>query len=291
MVDSKEAYKLGIYEGVITGVGNIFLFGIKLWAGIVSSSVALIADAWHTLTDTLSSFIVFLGMKFASKPADKEHPFGHGRVEIVASFIISLLLILVGIHFVITSIEKLDNEEEASFGAAAIVITIISLIVKEIMARYAFRIARKTNITSIEADGWHHRSDAISSAIILIGILFKNYIWWIDGALGIMVSLIIFYSAYYLLKKNINDFLGKKPNPELIMEIERIAKEIYPDNLRMHHFHLHNYGLHNEMTFHIVLPKEMNLSEAGDITQKLFVEIKRKLNSLPTIHIDTKSKY
>ena len=290
-MDAGKAYSLGIREGLITGIGNVALFAIKLWAGIVSSSVALVADAWHTLTDTLSSLIVFLGMKYASRPPDREHPFGHGRAEIIASFIISVLLILVGIHFVETSIEKISSRERASFGTVAIVVTIVSLIVKELMAQYAFWVARKTNISSIKADGWHHRSDAISSLVILVGILLEKQIWWIDGVLGLMVSGIIFYSALFILRKNINDFLGAEPNEEQIQEIKRIATNIYPEGLRLHHFHIHKYGLHNEMTFHIVLPGEMKLSEAGIITRKLFTAIKEELDILATIHIDTESKY
>ena len=96
-------YKMGIQEGLITGLGNIVLFVFKLWAGIVSGSVALIADAWHTLTDTVSSLIVIAGMKVASKPPDKEHPFGHGRAEFISSLIIGILLILIGMHFISVS--------------------------------------------------------------------------------------------------------------------------------------------------------------------------------------------
>jgi len=282
---------MGMLEGLVTGIGNIILFGLKLWAGMVSGSVALIADAWHTLTDTVSSLIVIVGMNIASKPPDREHPFGHGRAEFISSLIIGILLILIGVHFVSVSIEKLQNREEANFGLIAIVVTIISMLVKEAMAQYAFWVARRINAESIKADGWHHRSDAISSAIILIGIFLEKYAWWIDAALGILVSVIIFYTAWVILKNTINTLLGVKPEIETINKIKEITANVYAGDLRLHHFHIHNYGFHNEMTFHIVLPKQMELNEASQITRRLFEEIKQQMNILATIHIDTESKY
>ena len=291
MDNQNEKYLNGIKEGWISGIANILLFGIKLWAGIVSGSIALIADAWHTLSDTISSALIIIGLKWASRPADKEHPFGHGRIEIIVSLVIGILLTLVGFHFISASVVKLENTESANFGIIAIVVTVISLIVKEALAQYAIKIGKKTGVESIKADGWHHRSDAFSSGIILIGIVIQKYIWWIDGLLGIFVAIVIFYSAYVIIFKTIQVLLGQEPKPEQINEIHEIATKIYSGNLRLHHFHIHNYGFHHEMTFHIVLPAEMSLREANKITQKLFAEIKEKMNILATIHIDTKSKY
>jgi len=284
-------YKLGIVEGWVSGVANIVLFVLKLWVGMLSGSIALIADAWHTLTDTISSIIVILGMKISAKPADNEHPYGHGRAEVIASLIIGILLVLIGIHFIMAAYEKLQTHEFTQFGTAAIIVTIISLVVKEGLAQYAFYLWRKTKIESIKADGWHHRSDAISSFVILIGIFLGKYIWWIDGVLAILVAFVILYVAFNIFKKAVNILLGEKPDPELINEIVKIGGNVYPAGLRMHHFHVHNYGLHNEMTFHIVLPGAMTMTEASEITHRLFNEIKFKNNILATIHIDTESKY
>jgi len=284
-------YRAGIVEGWVSGLGNIVLFGLKLWAGIMSGSIALIADAWHSLSDTLSSILIILGFRFASKPADKQHPFGHGRVEMVVSLIIGILLILVGFHFIAESIERLNNSKSADFGILAIVVTVFSVIFKEAMAQYAFYVARITGSESVKGDGWHHRSDAFTSLVILAGILLKDVAWWIDGLMGILVALVIFYFAFEILKKTINNLLGKEPEPEQIAEISKIATEIYDGDLKLHHFHIHNYGFHNEMTFHIVLPGDLKLSEATKITRQLFVEIKSRMNIMATIHIDTQSKY
>ena len=119
----------------------------------------------------------------------------------------------------------------------------------------------------------------------------EKFAWWIDAALGILVSLIIFYSAWIILKNTINTLLGQKPEQDTIDKIKIIVSDIYPGDLRLHHFHVHNYGFHNEMTFHIVLPKEMKLNDASQITRQIFEEIKQQMNILATIHIDTESKY
>ncbi len=291
MNTASEKYRLGILEGLLSIIGNISLFGLKIWAGLVSGSVALMADAWHSLSDTISSVLLILGLKYALKPADKEHPFGYGRAETIVSLVIGILLILIAFHFLVESIDKLKNTESADFGLVAIIVTISSILVKEIFARYAFYVARKTGSESVRADGWHHRSDALSSVVILAGIFFKNRAWWIDGLMGVIIAIIIFYSAIIILKNTINNLLGRKPDDEIISEIKKIAGNIYKGNLRLHHFHIHNYGFHSEMTFHIVLPGNIKLSEATYITEELFKEIKIKLDILATIHIDTKSKY
>jgi cation diffusion facilitator family transporter len=287
----QQNYKLGIIEGWISGIGNVILFVLKLWAGMITGSIALIADAWHTLTDTLSSLIVLIGLKIASKPADEEHPYGHGRAELISSLVIGILLILIGFHFGMAGCEKLQSHEITNYGTIAIVVTILSLLVKEGMAQYAFYLGHKTNIASIKADGWHHRSDAISSLVILVGIFLGRFWWWIDGVLAIIVSLIIFHVSWTILKKAVNNLLGEQPDPELINEIIEIGKQVHQEGLRMHHFNIHNYGLHKEMTLHIVLPGKMTINEASHITRRLFSEIKLKKNILATIHIDTESKY
>ena len=169
--------KLGYQEGVVSVILNLLLFVLKYYAGIVSASVALIADAWHTLSDSLTSLMVIIGIRLSTRKPDKEHPFGHGRWEQISAIIIALLLVMVGIEFIRDSIAKFTAHEFARFGAWAYVATILSIVVKEGLAQYAFRIARITGNSSVKADGWHHRSDALSSVVVLAGIFLSPYIW------------------------------------------------------------------------------------------------------------------
>ena len=121
-------------EGTLAIIGNIALFALKYWAGIVSGSIALLADAWHTLSDSISSVVVVLGAKLAAKKPDKDHPFGHGRWELVSSIIIALLLVLIAIGFISDSVEQLRTRGSANFGTLAIVVTVVSVVTKEAMA-------------------------------------------------------------------------------------------------------------------------------------------------------------
>lgn len=278
--------RLAFIEGWLSIVVNIFLFGIKYWAGVVTGSVAIIADAWHTLSDSVTSIIVIIGAKASSKPPDKEHPFGHGRAEIIGSVIIGVLLAVVAFDFLVESINKLRDGEGTVFGTFALVVTIVSILMKEGMAQYAFWAARKTNSKSLKADGWHHRSDAFSSVVILIGIFIGSYFWWIDGAMGIIIAALLFYGTYEILKDAIGTLLGQRASEDLIKQIKSMATECCDTDLNLHHFHLHHYGNHQELTFHIKLDGKLSLDESHTIATKLEKRIKENLNITATIHME-----
>lgn len=275
------------FAGFLSIGGNCILFAIKLWAGVVTGSVALIADAWHTLSDSISSVILLVGLFVSRKPADKEHPFGHGRAEIIASLVIGLILVLIAINFFYESVSKIIERESTYFGVFAIAATTISLVSKELMAQVSFAAARKENLRSLRADGWHHRSDALTSAIILAGIFTGGYLWWIDGALGIFVSLMILLLAFRIVRESISPLLGEEPDEEIIKRIEELGREVYHNELFLHHFHIHSYGNHTELTFHIKLPGNYQLEDANKITAGLTKRIKSELDIFATIYIDS----
>jgi cation diffusion facilitator family transporter len=278
--------RLSIRAGWVSIFTNLALFGLKYWAGLVSGSVALIADAWHTLSDSISSVLVIGGVKLSQKPADKSHPFGHGRYELIATIIIGCLLIWVSYNFIVESVEKLQNKEAASYGAFAIIATIISVISKEGLAQYSFYIGRKTNSRVVSADGWHHRSDAISSIVILVGIFIGRYFWWADGVLGIIVSLFILYTAYKIIKESSHTILGEKPEPELVAKLVSIINAAAGSNVFPHHFHIHNYVNHKELTFHIYLPDNYTISKAHEITNAIESSIAEEMGITSTIHVE-----
>ncbi|MFC2114142.1 cation diffusion facilitator family transporter [Bacteroidota bacterium] len=289
MAGNREKSKVTNYalqEGWISIIFNSLLFILKYWAGIVSGSVALIADAWHTLSDSLTSLIVIIGSKVSSKPADKEHPFGHGRAELVAAVIIGVLLAVVAFEFVLQSITKLRTHESAHYGTIAIVVTIISIVVKEAMAQYAFWAGKRSNAKSIKADAWHHRSDAISSIVILVGIFFAKKYWWMDGVLGILVALLICYAVYEIMKDTVSALLGEKPDDQTIEKIMKIAKSTTNYDIKPHHLQLHHYGNHSEITMHIHLPSDMNLEKAHYIATAIEENIESELGICATLHME-----
>ena len=271
-------------EGWISIFSNLLLFGLKYWAGLVSGSIALIADAWHTLTDSVSSVIVLVGGKLSSKPADDEHPFGHGRAEHIAAVIIGVLLAIVAFDFVLSSVEKFNSREPGNFGTIAIVVTVVSILVKEVLAQYAFWCYHKTESSVLKADAWHHRTDSLSSVVILVGILVGKYFWWIDSLLAFIVALMIAYTSYEILSKEIKSLLGQRIDPILIKEIKAEVYILMEWEVYIHHFHLHQYGNHSELSCHIKLPRDMLLSDAHAICTQIENMINEKFDLVTTIH-------
>ncbi len=279
-----ESKKYVIREGWISIAGNTVLFFLKYWAGIVTGSLALIADAWHTLSDTVSSVIVLFAGKVSRKPADDDHPFGHGRAEHIAAVIIGVLLAIVAFDFIVGSIEKFNSREKTIFGSVAWAATIISILSKEAMAQYAFWAARKCNSTILKADAWHHRSDALSSIVILVGLIVGNYFWWTDSVLSFIVALMIGYASYQILSKEITSLLGESPTEEHLVSITKTAQDSCEVPIHLHHIHIHNYGRHSELSCHIKLPAKMPLDEAHEICTKIEKAIEEKFGYISTIH-------
>ncbi len=277
---------LAVTEGWLSIIANTLLFGLKYWAGIVSGSVALIADAWHTLTDSLSSVIVLVSAKISRKPADKKHPYGHGRAELVASIVIGVLLVVIGLEFILKGIERLQTHEQASYGIIAIIVTAVSILLKEGMAQYALYAARKSGNSAVKADAWHHRTDALSSVVILVGIFLGKYYWWIDGVLSIIVALLIFYASWEILHEAVNKVIGTEPSEELKNDIQQLADNIAGYNMQLHHIHLHDYGNHKEMTCHICMPGELTIFDSHEKASKIEKAVFREFGIVLTIHVE-----
>ena len=285
-MDNKKASFYAKIEGWLSLLSNVLLFVLKYWVGILSGSVALIADAWHTLSDSLTSIILLIAIRISDKPADEEHPFGHGRAEVIASLIIGVLLSVVAFNFLLESVHKFIVKEQANFGKWAIIATIVSIIVKELSAQYALWAYRKTKLNSLKAEAWHHRSDAISSVIILFGIFFGRTFWWLDSVLGIMVALLIFYAGFEVICDAIRPLMGQNPSKEFEQKIKNLISRITEMEVNFHHLHVHNYGNHHEITFHIKLPAHLSLSEAHKVSEQIENAIRKEMNIEATIHIE-----
>jgi cation diffusion facilitator family transporter len=286
MNQTKRNNRYGYLEGIWSIAGNLILFGLKYWAGIASGSLALIADAWHTLSDSASSVIVIGSVKLSSRQADERHPFGHGRYQQIASIFIAFLLGIVAYEFLTGSVEKFRAHEASSFGILAIVVTSISIVVKEILARYAYWTYRKTGFETLRADGWHHRSDALSSLVVLAGILLGSRFWWIDSVLGFLISLMLFYAVFEIIKNSASNLLGEKPDLNLIGEVKTLIDRVSGQEICPHHFHLHTYGDHRELTFHIMLNGSLDISTGHEIASVIENALREEMNIEATIHVE-----
>lgn len=282
MNKSKAAY----LEGIVSIFTNTVLFALKLWAGIVSGSLALTADAWHTLSDSISSIVVIVATKLSNKKPDKDHPFGHGRWEQIAALFIAFILAIIAYDFLKDAIILFSKKEGAQFGTLAIVVTTISIVAKESLAQYAFYWGKKTGNISVKADGWHHRTDALSSVVVLVGIIFSEKFWWIDSVLGFIISLMLFYATYQIAKEAIMKLLGEEPSKELIDQISSSVQSIYQEDLQLHHFHLHNYVNHQELTFHMRLDKNLSIETGHKIATDVEAMIFKQFGITATAHIE-----
>ncbi len=281
---------LGMLEGWISVVLNTLLFGVKFWFGRASGSVSMVADAWHTLSDTLTSVVVIVGFFIMARPADREHPFGHARAEGISAIVIGVLLGVVGGSFLLDSVRRLISFQAAAFSVAAIVVFAVSIVLKEGLAQFAFWAGKKINSRAVTADGWHHRSDAIASALIVVGALFGRSVWWMDGALGIAVSLLILWTAIDIVRGSASPLLGESVDQVTEARVVDAIRTEYPAAQDVHHLHVHRYGRNVELTVHVRLPARMTVEEAHGISQRMERRIHEGLGIVATVHVEPRER-
>jgi len=282
----KEKKSLGYLEGWLSIGINTALFGLKFWAGKRIGSVSMVADAWHTLADTVTSIVVIFGFWISARPADEKHGFGHGRAESITAVIIGTLLAVVGANFLKESIVRLVKHRAVTFAAFAIIIFLLSALIKEALAQFSFWAGRKADSQALVADGRHHRSDAIASALIVVGALLGKSFWWIDGVMGIGVSVLILYATFTVFRPASSSLLGESFSKHQEKQILDTVRSIDPAFKSIHHLHVHNYGDHIEITAHLRLHPEMNVEAAHDIATKAEAALKKQLKAEVTIHIE-----
>ena len=278
--------KIGIIQGWISICANLLLFVLKLIFGFLSNSIALIADAFHTLSDMVSSAVVVFGFKMASKPADKEHPFGHGRAETIAALTISILIGFTGIEFIKTSITRFLDPAAIELSWAVILVVITTIILKEVLARLSFNLGDKINSNTLIADAIHHRSDMWSSVLVLsaFGGTWLGYPK-ADALMGIGVAVMMTQSAYAIARSAIDDLLGKPVDKKTIKNIKEYAMQV-AEVSNVHDIVVHSYGAHRFISLHIEIaegksPESMH--EIADNVEKLLSE---ELEADVITHVD-----
>ena len=217
---NKECLRVSI----VSLIGNVFLSFIKIISGLFGKSMAMISDGIHSLSDIISTVIVIIGLKISSKEEDTIHQYGHERLENVASIILSFLLFITGTIIAFNSIKNINDNHFIVPGRITILIALISILIKELMYQYTMIVSKKYNSDSLKADAWHHRSDAISSVVSLLGIYFtiKGYIY-MDLIASILISIIIVKISIEIFIESINKMLDTACNPQTIKEIENIV--------------------------------------------------------------------
>jgi cation diffusion facilitator family transporter len=179
---------------------------------------------------------------------------------------------VIGFEFVRGGIERLRAHQPAHFGALALAVTALSVVLKEALAQYAFYVARRTHNLCAKADGWHHRSDALSSIVVLLGIGLGNGVWWMDGVLSLLVAALIFHAAYECARETVAKLLGERPSDELTAQITAEAHAVCPSEFALHHFHLHNYVSQIAQSHSIATTLENHVAEKFGIAATAHVE-------------------
>ena len=281
--DTKRAY-YGYQEAIVSIVVNFVLFVFKLLVGIYINSIALITDGVHSLSDVATSFVVLFGFKSAEKPPDKEHPFGHGRSEDIVSLVIAVLLIVVAVEFLITSAERFLTPEEVKGSIFFFVLVIFTIFAKEGLAQYAAHLSHKIDSHALLAEAWHHRSDALSSVAVALGVLAAKYdIYVVDSLAGIGVSIIIMYVGYSIAKSAVSSLLGEAPSEAFVEEIMQLAQQ--EGVTSVHDVYVHDYRTKKVISLNIKV-KPMGLEEAHDIADSVEKKIAEKWGASVVVHID-----
>ena len=278
--------KIGMSQGWISILINMLLFGIKLFFGVISNSIALIADSFHTLSDMASSAIVVFGFKMGAKPADKEHPFGHGRAETIAALTISILIGFAGFEFLKNSIARFIQIEPIEVTRVLFVVVFIAIILKELLARLSYILGEAIDSDTLKADALHHRSDMFSSILVLVAFA-GTWMGYprLDAMMGLGVAGFMLYSAYGIARNAIDDLLGKPVDLQTIQDIKSIAMEV-EGIMNAHDIVVHSYGVNRFISLHIEIPEgespELMHKKADKVEKLLAVE----MNANVVTHVD-----
>ncbi len=282
--------RYGALEGWVSIVGNTLLFAIKLIAGLSIGSVSLIADAVHTLSDSATSVVVIIGFKMAKKPSDREHPFGHGRMEFVATLIVSVLLFIAGVELLEKSIHSIIHPQAVTASVGIILIIAGTILAKELMSRFSYELGEMIDSKTLKADALHHRTDAVSTVLVVVALVLSRFgVNRIDGIMGVFVALIIFYSGYEIAKGAVSSLLGEAPSRGTIEEIARLARK-HEGVLGVHEIIVHQYGQTSIISLHIEVFDKENASRLHELSEAIEDEVGRKMNGKVVVHVDPINK-
>lgn len=286
--DSPEIrQKYGVLCGIAGIIFNVLLALGKFVAGLLSGSVAIMADAANNLSDAGSSLIVLFGFKLAGQKPDPDHPFGHGRVEYISGLLVSVLIIYMAIELLKSSVNAIIHPGEITFEPVILVILLISILVKFYMFCYNRKFGKKIHSEAMLATSMDSLSDMGATAVVLISMLVSHYTsLQIDGICGVLVALLIFYAGFNSAKETINPLLGQPPEPEFVERIEEIVSA-QEDIIGIHDLIVHNYGPGRVMiSLHAEVPADGDILALHDMIDNVEHRLKEELYCAAVIHMD-----
>lgn len=286
--NSKEIREqMGVLSGTVGIFLNLFLFGLKITIGLLSQSMALISDAFNNFTDMGSSIINILGSKLSNKPADKKHPYGHGRFEYVSTLIVSAIILYVGIQLFMSSIDKIIHPKEIIFSSWLIIILIVSLVIKLWMYFFNLELSEKINSGLLKTIALDSLSDCLATIGLIVAIVIEQIFGlYLDGYASLIISILILITGYQSGVEVISVLLGQRPNLEIKDKIE----ELVANDLRLlgyHDLQVHDYGpsrVHANVD--VELDDSLDLTQAHAIIDDLEMTISQQLEINLSVHID-----
>jgi len=288
--------RLAYLAAWVSIIGNVLLAAVKIALGLMLNSISLLADAAHTASDVLTSIVVVIGFRAAAKPADRSHPFGHGRAETVAGLVIAVLLAVTAFEFIKDSFARLLNPPglavSFSFGPVvlsswwAVAIMLLFALLKESMARFADTIGRNINSETVKADAWHHRSDAIASLLVVFALVGSRFgIQRLDAVFGLLVAVFIGYVAFSIGLSSSTTLLGKAAPTAFQDEIRRLAMTD-TGVLGVHGVTVPQYGTHRAIGVHIETPPDVPVLEAHEVASRVEERLSRELDASVVVHVE-----
>jgi len=283
----KKREKYGVFYGILGIFLNILLCIIKFIAGMLTGAISVTADAFNNLSDAGSSLISLFGFRLASKKADEDHPFGHGRFEYISGFIISLLIVLVGFELGKSSVEKIFDPTAVEFSTVSVIILAVSILIKLYMAYYNFRVGKKISSSAMKATAVDSLTDSVSTTVVLICILISHFTSvQIDAYCGLAVSAFILYSGIRSAKETIDPLVGQTPTREFVESIEAMARRC-EYVCGVHDLVVHDYGPGRRMiSLHVEVPADADILAVHDAIDNIEREMRSTLMCDAVIHMD-----
>lgn len=288
VTDSKVRMKYGILSGCVGIAVNVILCLLKFFVGSLTGSIAITADAVNNLSDAGSSAVTVFGFKMAGKPADRDHPFGHGRIEYITAMIVSFIILFMGIELAIQSVEKIRSPENVQFSLIGAVIIAVSILGKLWLAFFNKSLGRKIHSPAMTAVVADSISDIAATSITLIALILSNFFpnLHVDGWLGIVVACFVLKAGLDIFRDTLSTLIGKSPSKELV---EALKKKIlsYDHVSGIHDLIVHSYGPGRDFaTVHVEMPSDLNVMVGHNIIDDIENDVKKEMGIDLTIHYD-----
>lgn len=272
----------------LTGIAlNLLLFAFKFLAGMLSGSIAIIADAFNNLSDAGSSVVTLVGFRMAETPADAEHPFGHGRIEYISGLIVSMAILLVGVELLKSSFDKILHPQLTTLSPLPFVILIVSILVKLWMSRFNSTLSKRIDSSAMRATAQDSLNDAIATSAVAVGMLIAHFSGLkLDGYIGLLVALFILYSGVNTAKDSLSPLLGQTPDPDFVRSI-RDTVLAHPEVIGIHDLVVHDYGPGQCMiSLHAEVRSDEDILVIHDVIDHIELELRARYKCEATIHMD-----